>query len=107
MRSSDTERQPPDTGERRRSGLLSRCLLIFTGNPFVIQPDDSFDDDAYGQGRTQSNSQALPREESRAVAAMPERTRTGGKVFLNRVLGLDSLLDLSVPVAPVPKPLSE
>jgi hypothetical protein len=29
-----------------------RCFLTFTGKPFVIQPDDSFDDNAYGQART-------------------------------------------------------
>jgi hypothetical protein len=63
-------------------GLLIRCFLIFTGNPFVLQPDDSFDDDANGHERTPSNPQALLREESRAVAAMPERTRTGSNVFL-------------------------
>jgi hypothetical protein len=58
---------------------------IFTGKLFVVQPDDSCDDDAYGHERTLSNSSALPREESRAVAAQYERTRTGGNVFLNRV----------------------
>src|SRR5215472_13301595 len=81
----NTERQPSYTGERRLLGLLIRCFLSFTGQPFVIQPDDNFDDYAYGQGRTQSNSQALPRTERRAVAAMYERTRTRRNVFLNRV----------------------
>jgi hypothetical protein len=45
---------------------------LVKGKPFVIQPDDSFDDYACGQERTQSNLQALLREESRAVAAMYE-----------------------------------
>jgi hypothetical protein len=66
-------------------GRLLRRFETFTGKSFVIQPDDSFDDYAYGHERTQSNPQALPRAERRAVAAMPERTRTGGNVFLNRV----------------------
>jgi len=47
-------------------------LLGFKGKLFATQPDDSFDDDAYGQERTQSNPQALLYEESRAVAAMCE-----------------------------------
>ena len=81
----NTERQPSYTGEQRRLGLLIRCLLTVTGKPFVLQPDDNFDDNAYGHKRTQSNPQALLREERRAVAAMYERTRTGGNVFLNRV----------------------
>ena len=85
LRSSDTLRQPSDTGEQGRLGLLIRCLLIFTGKPLVIQPDDSFDDYAYGQERTQSNPQALLRKESRAAAGMCERTRTRGNVFLHRV----------------------
>jgi hypothetical protein len=57
----------------------------FKGKPLVVQPDDSFDDDAYGHERTQSNPQALPRKERRAAAGMCERTRTGGNVVLNRV----------------------
>jgi hypothetical protein len=47
-------------------------LLIFTGNPFVVQPDDNFDDNAYGQERTTSNPQALLRKERRAAAGMGE-----------------------------------
>src|SRR5215469_2836484 len=62
-----------------------RHMGVAKGKPFVLQPDDSFDDYTYGQERTQSNPQALPRAERRAVAAIYERTRTGGKVFLNRV----------------------
>src|SRR5262245_23331836 len=81
----DTKRQPSSTGEQRQLGLLIRGFLPFTGNPFVIQPDDSFDDYACEHERTQSNPQALPREERRAVAAIYERTRTGGNVFLHRV----------------------
>jgi len=88
LRSSDTSRQPPYTGEQRRLGLLIRCFLAFKGEPFVIQTDDSFDDDAYGQERTRSNPQALLREETRAVAAIYERARTGGNVFLNRRLAV-------------------
>ena len=82
---TDTERQPSDTGEQRRLGLLIRCILIFTGKAFVIQPDDSFDDYAHRHERTLSNSQALPREERRVAAHVDGRTRTGGKVFLTRV----------------------
>jgi hypothetical protein len=51
----------------------------------VIHPDDKFDDYVYGQERTTSNSQALLREERRAVAALYERTRTRRNVFLHRV----------------------
>ena len=43
-------------------------LLGFKGKLFATQPDDSFDDDAYGQERTQSHPQALLREERRAAA---------------------------------------
>ena len=50
-----------------------------------MQPDDSFDDNAYGQERTTSNPQAVLRKERRAVVALCERTRTRRKVFLNRV----------------------
>jgi hypothetical protein len=73
------------TGEQRRLGLLIRCFLPFKGRPFVVQPDDNFDDNAYGHARTQSNPQALLREESRTAAARYERTRTRCNVFLNRV----------------------
>ena len=71
--------------QQSTSGPSELSLLIFKGKPFVILPDDNFDDYAYGHERTQSNSQTLPREESRAVAAIYERARTGGNVFLNRV----------------------
>jgi hypothetical protein len=104
MRSSDTERQPPDTGERRRSGLLSRCLLTFTGKSFVLPPDDSFDDDAYGQERTQSNPQALLRQESRAAASMCDQTRTSRNVFLNHVSPVRFLS--GPPSFPSPQPLN-
>jgi hypothetical protein len=65
--------------------LLIRCFLPFKGKPFVVQPDDNFDDYAYGQGRTTSNPPALLDEERRAVAALCESTRTRRNVFLNRV----------------------
>ena len=65
--------------------LSAAAVLTFKGKPIVMQPDDSFDDYAYGQERTQSNPPALPRAERRAAAGMHERTRTGGNVFLNRV----------------------
>ena len=84
-RGDDTHRQPLNSGDTAGLGLRIRCFLTFTGKPFMLQPDDNCDDDACGQGRTQSNSQALLREENGAVAAMSERTRTGGNVFLNRV----------------------
>jgi len=45
-----------------------RCFLRFTGKPLVVQPDDSFDDNAYGRECILSNPQALLREERRAVA---------------------------------------
>jgi hypothetical protein len=71
---------------RRVVGLLIRCFQTFLSKPFVLPPDDSFDDNAYGQERTVSNPPALLREERRVVAALYERTRTRGNVFLNRRL---------------------
>jgi hypothetical protein len=53
-------------------GLLIRCFLQVKGKPFVVQPDDKFDDYAYRRERTLSNPQALLREERRAAAALCE-----------------------------------
>jgi hypothetical protein len=70
---------------RRVVGLLIRCFLQVKGTPFVVQPDDNFDDNAYGHERTQSNPRVLQCTERRAAAALCERTRTHRKVFLHRV----------------------
>jgi hypothetical protein len=61
--------------ERRRMvylGLFIQCFLPFKGKPFMVQPDDKFDDYGHGQERTQSDPQALLRKESRAAAGRCE-----------------------------------
>jgi hypothetical protein len=47
--------------------------------------DDSFDDNAHKQRHTETNTRKPIRGERTEAANVDERTRTGSKVFLNRV----------------------
>jgi hypothetical protein len=88
VRSSDLAAQHGFDGVDTQVGVgvgLEAGCGVAAGKPFVLQPDDSFDDDASGHERTQSNPPALLRKERRAAAGMCECTRTRGNVFLNRV----------------------